>query len=88
MWYPGRSVRYALIAVTDDKNLGSFWDCKCDKHYSEEVVDESFSRCYICKKCGKKRLGMSSFPWNTHDTDRNVSKYKNVNSKWKVSKKV
>lgn len=35
----------------------------------------------------KESIGMSSFPWNIHDTDRNVSKHKNVNSKWKVSKK-
>lgn len=40
----------------DDKNLSSFFDCKCDKHYSEEVVVESFGRCYICKKCGKKEF--------------------------------
>lgn len=38
----------------DYKRLGSFLDCECDKHYFEEVVDESFGRCYICKKCGKK----------------------------------
>ena len=38
----------------DYKNLSSFLDCEYDKHYFEEVVDESFGRCYICKKCGKK----------------------------------